>query len=194
MPSPNAVKEYLEGGIYHIYNKSLEEFRLFKDDDDCIKFLSLLNRYLTKPLFGVKPAHKIYYEEVILSCFCLMDNHIHLLIKQLGEDVKIIAKFMKSLIISYTNYYNKKYNHFGSIFQGVYRARKIEDDIDLINVSKYIHLNPNPDNPEEAIKYEYSSAKHYLRNESKSFEFINQDLIMEHFGHSVSRYKKFLLN
>jgi len=99
---------------------------------------------------------------------------------------------MQSLIISYTNYYNREYSHAGPIFQAVYKARRIESDLDLINISRYIHLNPSPDNPKEAINYIYSSARCYT-NSKNSYDFVKTGPILKFFNNSPDRYKSFLL-
>jgi len=84
MPSQNIVKEYVRGGIYHVYNKSQREFILFKKDADCLKFISLLRRYLIKPPFETQLRHKTYWDKIDCFCFTLMDTHFHMEIQQKG--------------------------------------------------------------------------------------------------------------
>ena len=165
---------------------------LFRDDNDCLKFLGLLQRYLVEPKYPTKVRHKLYYEDIDLLCFCLMDNHIHLLLQQI-EDGKKLAEIMHGLIISYTRYYNEKYPNNGPLFHGVYRARLIQNEQDLIGVSRYIHLNPSPKNPKEALIYPYSSVRCYTDPKNKSFDFVKTKAILDYFHNSPKEYKKFLL-
>lgn len=192
MPSPNTVKKYVKGGAYHIYNNTHTNLTLFKEDADCMKFLELFQRYLVKPKYGKKVQHKVYYDCIDLLCFCLMDNHIHMEAMQKGENEKAIADFMHSLNISYTHYYNKKYNHTGPIFKGIYKARYIENELDLIGVSRYIHLNPSPKDVDSVFYYPYSSIRCYTNNNMNKFEFINTDPIMKYFDYSFKRYEDFI--
>ena len=105
-----------------------------------------------------------------------MPNHFHIGLKETTE--RGIEKFVHRLCTSYSTYYNKKYNHSGTILQGQYKSKLIDSDEYLRYLIQYIHLNPygieEPDlmktaKPEylaEAIefskKYEYSSYKDYL--------------------------------
>ena len=192
MPYINSVKEYIKDGIYHVYNKTIHGITLFRDEDDFIKFLSLLYRYLTEPTKGSTPKHKLFHDKIKLISFCLMDNHIHLLLKQI-QDGKVLAKFMKSLIVSYTRYFNDKYGLAGPVLHGVYRARQIENNLDLIQISKYIHLNPSPDKPEKALYYPYSSVRCFTTESEYNFSFVCADEVLRFFDFSPEKYKNFLL-
>ena len=192
MPYINSIKDYEKGGIYHVYNKTTHNLPLFYEESDQIKFLGLLYRYLVEPIAGITPRHQVYYDQIDLLCFTTMDNHLHLLPKQIKNNYAL-AEFMRSIIVSYTRYYNDKYKHIGSLFHGVYRGRKIENNLDLIRVSKYIHLNPSPDKPEDCLGYLYSSINNYT-SDLNGHDFIKTDDILRHFGFSKERYKKFLLS
>lgn len=76
---------------------------------------------------------------VEILAFCLMSNHIHLLVRQLQD--KGISRFTQKLV-GYPVYYNKKYGRTGHLFQGKYRSVHIENNEQLKTVFVYIHTNP----------------------------------------------------
>jgi putative transposase len=113
-------------GIYHITERGNEKKDIFNDDADRIKFLEILGR--NKGKYG----YKVY-------AYCLMNNHIHLLISSNGSD---ISQVMKSINVSYVIYFNRKYNRCGHLFQDRFKSEYIDSDEYLLEVSRYIHLNP----------------------------------------------------
>lgn len=68
-----------------------------------------------------------------------MDNHVHLMIK---TDIEPLGKLMERISASYTRYFNKKYNYIGHLFQERYFSELIKSDRQMLEISKYIHLNP----------------------------------------------------
>ena len=151
MPAKNTIKQFETGGYYHAYNRGVEKRNIFSEEKDYAVFLNLLKEYLLSedhPGFKELKKKTPYrnsvncFADVELLAFCLMPNHFHLLIKQLNE--RGMSKFMKALISNYSNYFNKKVDREGSLFQGVYKATKVENDAQLLHVSRYIHKNPLP--------------------------------------------------
>jgi len=78
-----------------------------------------------------------FTDEIILLAYCLMPNHFHLFVKQHSETA--IDSFMQSLCTRYTMYFNRRYKRVGSLFQGVYKAVRIETDEQFLHLSRYIH-------------------------------------------------------
>ena len=182
------MKQYVEEGYYHIYNRGVEKRKIFLDEQDYKVFLKYLKLYLDPP--GKLPIRKVsignntfqtvprplknYYDKVKLLSYCLMPNHFHLLIKQ--TDKKSIELFMRSLATKYSVYFNKKYNRVGSLFQGPYKAVLASDDIYLLHLSRYIHLNPGKDSP---YRMAYSSYPEYLQKRNTSWIYTKD--ILSHF-------------
>jgi len=162
MPAKFTIKEYIKGGVYHIYNRGIENRTIFTDDKDYEVFL----KYLEEALHPKIPAktkgstHKIkkFHKEIELLSYCLMPDHFHLLVKQLTN--RGIDTFMQSILVRYTMYFNRKYKRSGTLFQGKYKATLVTEDKHVLHVSRYIHLNPKEfvDNPARA----YSSYAEYL--------------------------------
>ncbi|MEK7565898.1 MAG: transposase [Patescibacteria group bacterium] len=160
MPAKNSVKQYLENGFYHIYNRGVEKRRIFLDEQDYAVFLSYLKDYLsfkdrekllvmaTSPDRSYKEkadasqllSLKNFFGEIELLTYALMPNHFHLLVKQTKEDG--IDRFISSLGTRYALFFNKKYKRVGKLYQGVYKAVLVDNDEQLLHLSRYIHLNP----------------------------------------------------
>lgn len=160
MPSRNSIKQYLEGGYYHIYNRGVEKRTIFQDEQDYAVFLSYLRNYLlpkdsdalaarlANPNISYKEREGVlkllrlnnFFDEILLLAFCLMRNHFHFLIKQIKSTS--MDTFMNSLITRYVMYFNRKYKRVGPLFQDVYKAVLVESDAQLVYLTAYIHRNP----------------------------------------------------
>lgn len=196
MPAKNVVKYYLPNSIYHIYNRGVNKDLIFKDEQDHKVFLTYLKEYLTPnendPRFKVRNLQN-YFGEIELLAFCLMPNHMHLLIKQHDKDS--IKKFTKSLFTRYSMYFNKKYKREGPLFQGKYKATNVINKDYLLDISRYIHKNP--------LKFTknlvdtYSSYACYMGNINLSW--LNKNIVLDYFNEStfmkhnnVKTYKYFI--
>lgn len=181
MPSRNIVKIYVENGYYHIYNRGIEKRTIFEDEQDYKTFLKYLKESLSSPpdpktitktfsvrgvTFDATPRQvKNFDKKIDLMAYCLMPNHFHLLIKQIG--LMDINKFMQSLSTRYSMYFNKKYKRIGKLFQGSYKAVLITTDEYLLHLSRYIHLNPTEFTKD--IANAYSSYAEYIGKRKTSW-------------------------
>ncbi len=174
MPGKNIIKDYGADQYYHIYSRGVAKQRIFLDEQDYLYFLSLFKRYLSLEPSAQK-NHYIYpsfHKHLRLLAYCLMPTHVHLLIYQ--SDGVAMINFMRSLMTSYSMYFNRKYKRVGPVFQSRYRASRIGRDAYLDHISRYIHLNPR-----DWENYPYSSLKYFLG--SSVAEWILPDLILELF-------------
>lgn len=157
MPARNSIKQYLENGYYHLYNRGVEKRLIFMDQQDYAVFLSYLKEYLlpknekglrerlSDPNISSIEKNRIikslalnnFANEITLLAHCLMPNHFHFLVKQVSA--KSIDAFMQSLNTRYTMYFNRKYNRVGSLYQAVYKACSVDTDEYLLQLSRYIH-------------------------------------------------------
>lgn len=177
MPSKNIIKDYVENGYYHIYNRGVEKRTIFLDEQDCIVFLHYLKLYLS-PIEELKqidlPGLRVLKfiqlnlsQEIDLLAFALMPNHIHLQIKQ--KTSRGIVKLMKRLTTAYVMYFNRKYERVGSLFQNRYKAALIETDGYLLHLSRYIHLNPSKIDNGKINFRDFSSYPYYLGQKNASW-------------------------
>ena len=169
MPSPNIIKTYLDDSYYHLYNRGVEKRQIFLDEQDYKTYLSYLKFYLSPPpLRGETPKYFPsqqlcnHSQQVTLLAYCLMPNHFHLFVKQKGSHS--IDFFMRSLSTRYGMYFNKRYRRVGSLFQGPYKAAYIDDELQYLYLTKYIHRNPLTIgySPQNLKEYPYSSYRNYL--------------------------------
>lgn len=165
MPAKNRIKQYLEHGYYHLYNRGTEKRTIFLDRQDYSVFLRYLDEYLlpkneskllkklSNPILPAQEKERIlkllrlnnFYNEITVLAYCLMPNHFHFFIKQ--ESAGTIDKFMNSLGTRYTMYFNKKYKRVGSLYQGVYKAVLIHSEEQSLHLSRYIHQQALPHQP-----------------------------------------------
>ena len=123
---PRGVRKHSETGIYHVMLRGVNKQQIFLDNEDCLQFLECL--YLCKQISQFK-----------LYAYCLMGNHVHLLINAKKEP---IASVMKRLGSKYVYWYNSKYARVGHLFQDRFRSEPVEDDAYFLTVLRYIHMNP----------------------------------------------------
>lgn len=153
MPVKNKLKEYKMGGIYHIYNRGLDEREIFKETGDYLFFEKLLERYVGGALDEERPGFKPdrpsiikYKQKMILKgkidvvAYCLMPTHYHLVVRQ--QDKEGMTKLMRRLMTGYVMYFNRKYKRSGPLLENVYRAVLVPDGEALLHLTRMVHLNP----------------------------------------------------
>jgi len=154
------------------------------------KFLLLSKKERGIVWTKIKKAENFLVEIV---AYCLMPNHFHLLLKQLKNDG--IKQFISNITNSYTKYFNTKRKRSGPIFQGRFKAVRIETGEQLLHVSRYIHLNPYSSylirQINELLNYPYSSLPEYLQKGGE--KICNQDFILNNFK-TKKDYKRFVFN
>lgn len=168
-------------GFYHVYNRGHNKQTIFYDAKDYRRYLKRLEEYLQK-------------HQVTLLAYCLMPNHIHLILRQDGDES--IDRLIHRLHTAYTMYFNKKYEKVGAVFQGRFKAKLIDTDEYLLHVSRYIHINPvelfnsQPQGPalsSELEAYPWSSYGEYV--ESRSKHISDPTIIRNYFSNSPLRGK-----
>ena len=144
MPSRNIVKKYDVDSYYHVYTRGSNKQPIFNSEEDYAVMTGLFKRYLspTPTKTPVRTFYKNYSNDVKLLSYALMPNHIHLFLYQ-GQDIQAISQFMRSLLTSYSMYFNKTYDRVGPLFQSRYLASRINNDAYFQHISRYIHRNPH---------------------------------------------------
>ncbi len=113
-------------GIYHVMIRGADRRIIFADDFDCKAFLTILAKTIEKTDFNV-------------YAYCLMGNHVHLMVKEGQESLE---QFFKRLGVSYVNYYNQRYQLLGHLFQDRFRSEGIDTDAYYLDALRYICQNP----------------------------------------------------
>ncbi|NTU73925.1 hypothetical protein HGB07_07265 [Candidatus Roizmanbacteria bacterium] len=156
MPSRNVLKQQVPDSYYHVYARGINKRKLFREDSDYKYFLCLFGRYLSEnPVIGkTGVVYPNYQNKIELLAYCLMSNHFHMLLYQ--TDIPYLEKFMRSLMTSYSRYFNLKYKRTGSVFESRYKAVRIDQEAYLRHITRYIHLNPRL-----WERYKHSSLRYY---------------------------------
>ena len=142
---PREARKKSKSGIYHIMIRGINRQEIFEDDEDREKFIQTVAIYKEKCNF------KVYG-------YCLMNNHIHLLIKD-----ENLAVTMRKICASYVYWYNWKYKRIGPLYQDRFKSEVVEDDSYLLSVLRYIHQNPvKAGMVENTAEYRWSSYGEYL--------------------------------
>lgn len=136
------------GNIYHIYNRGVNRTPIFFQKENWDYFIWKIYKYIKPP-------------NARMIAYCLMPNHYHLLVQVEIEDFG--QKIMRPFTIAYTKAINIQKNRVGHLFQGAYQTTLIKTDEDLLEVSRYIHLNPVKGGlVKMPTAWEYSSYLDYL--------------------------------
>ena len=157
MPSRNILKLDTPNSYYHVYFRGVNRQPIFVDDEDRRVLLNLFKRYLSgqKILSKQGVVYTDLSKDVELCCYCLMTNHVHMLLYQ--HKVGGMSSLMRSIMTSYSRYFNVKYKRSGPLFESRYKASSVLTQSYLIHISRYIHLNPK-----DWQSHPYSSIKQYL--------------------------------
>ncbi len=123
---PRQARKKSESGIYHIMLRGINQQQIFEDEEDNTKFIQVLKDC------------KAVSEYKILA-YCLMGNHVHILIKIEKEPIEQV---FKRICGRYVYWYNVKYQRVGHLFQDRFKSEPVEDDAYLMTVIRYIHQNP----------------------------------------------------
>lgn len=179
------------GACYHVTCRGIERRRIFADDRDRIIFCKKLA--LSRDVYSV-----------LLLAYVCMPNHFHLLIKTPHGN---LSEFMRHFNISYTAFFNRRHRRVGNLYQGRYKAFLIDVDNYLLEVSRYIHLNPiriksiADKSADERIKiltsYKWSSLHGYLWP-GKRENFVTYATTLDYLGGDSpagrQAYKQFLFS
>lgn len=160
---------------YHVMIRGVNKINIFIDNQDRLKFLQILEYYSKKYL-------------IELFAYCLMDNHVHLLIKAKEN----LNKFMQCIQTVYALFFNKKYNRVGHLFQDRFKSIPVEEENYLLECVRYIHQNPVKANLSTIEKYRWSSYNEYI----KKCKIVNINYVLNLFGEerniAIEKYKEYM--
>ncbi len=152
-----------ETGIYHVMLRGINRQQVFFDNDDYNLFMNILSR--CKTICGFQ-----------LHAYCLMPNHVHLLIQEGNEPLHLIFKRLGDAFIYW---YNLKYDRVGGIFQGRFKSVPVNTDEYFISALRYIHQNPvKAGIVQKCSDYKFSSYNAYF----KKTGFVDTGFALELIG------------
>lgn len=194
---------FVEGNFYHIYAHSVGDLKIFRQEKDYTRFLSLLfsaNNDNSLPrldrqndlnlVWDIRDG-KIDFQEPLVDivCFCLMPTHFHLLLGERGN--ANISKYLHRVLVSHSKYFNLKYKRRGHLFESKFHSKYIQDDNYLLVVSSYIHKNAKdlPGWKSKEDQYFWSSYQDYIL-ENRWGKLLNKEIIEGQLSGQV--YKNFV--
>src|SRR5262245_2102401 len=168
------------GALYHVITRGNQRQRIFRDDRDREKYLEILSSLKTQFLFRI-PA------------YVLMPNHVHLLVES-GEVP--LSRMMQRLGSGYTQYFNRRHKQVGHLFQGRYRAILCDKDSYLLELTRYLHLNPvRAKLVKDREEYKWSSYGGYV-GKTQERKWLDSAAVLEQFSGNRSEarllYRRFI--
>lgn len=180
---PRREIHFVRDSFYHVFNRGSEKRTIFQSGRDYLKFRERAKENAIK-------------FKVDILCYCLMPNHFHFLLKQCSDIP--IAIFMNTIQLGHAKFFNTKYDRVGPLFQGRFKAKVIDTDEYLLQISAYIHRNPvahsidsgnlmdSRNRIRERLRtYRYSSYREYLGLEK--VKISNSDTILSYFSKTNPR-------
>ncbi len=168
---PRGARRMSESGFMHVIVRGIGRQLLFEEPYDYKYYLKKLEYYCMET-------------EVKICAYCLMENHVHLLVN--GDSESIIL-LMKKLGVSYSEFFNKKYERVGHLFQDRYISEPVETDEYLLTVFRYIIRNPQKAGICDASRYPWNSYRLY----DNTPDFMDLSLIRALIG-KWQQYEEFI--
>ncbi|NYB74900.1 transposase [Sedimentibacter hydroxybenzoicus DSM 7310] len=174
---PRQARVHSDTGIYHIMIRGNDKRIIFLDNEDRKRFISTL-------------FEKASEENIRIYAYCLMNNHVHLLLHEEDDNIAIL---MKRINVSYVYYFNKRYKRVGHLFQDRFKSEIVDNDDYLLAVVRYIHNNPVKagivSSPE---KYLWSSYNDYISTKKRND--LVTDKVLNLFSENISLAIKQFIN
>jgi len=169
---PRNARQFSGTGIYHIIVRGINRQTIFFEYDDYQRYIETIGRFVADG-------------DAIVLGYCLMSNHVHLLIQ---ENNTAISKIMKRIGTSYAYWYNRKYERSGHVFQDRFKSENVEDDSYLLTVIRYIHQNPvKAGIVKQAENYKWSSCRIYYGEKEYPPGLTQTALILGMFAETTSQ-------
>ena len=161
------------GEVYHVYTRGIEKRIIFRYNTDRVRFIELLVYCLPNDRIVSYSVAKRFKHDISLTkegdglidllAYCVMSNHFHLLVKENVEGG--ISRYMQRVLTAYARYYNVREGRSGSLYVNPFRAVLVDGDEQLLQVSRYIHLNPFKANMiAQPFEYDWSSLREYVED------------------------------
>jgi putative transposase len=175
---------FFAGGLYHIIARGNQGHPTFLDKADYARYLRLLG----EPMEG---------RGVKAYSYCLMPNHVHLLLEQSGNYP--LSKFMQRLQTAYTLYFNRRHKKNGHLFQGRYKAILVERDAYLKDLVRYLQLNPVRSKlVEDPAEYPWTGFRQYVGTVKDPVVKLDVEEVLSGFGpdprEARKAYKQYVLD
>jgi len=164
-------------GIYHIILRGINRQSIFEDNQDRGKFIQDLVKYKE-------------ISQCRIFAYCLMDNHVHLLLQETQEPVSMLIQRVSS---SYVIWYNRKHERCGHLFQERFKSEVIETDAYFLTVLRYIHQNPvKAKIVRDIADYKWSSYNAYINGEHSISKEYALNMFSDNTETAIDRFVHFI--
>ena len=167
---PHTQRKRSESGFYHVVAKGDGAQIIFEDNSDRRLYVDILAKTIDE--FKIK-----------LHAYCLMSNHVHLLVQ---DEQRELSGFMKKLSETYAMHFSRKTGRVGRVFQRPFWSEPVESDAYFLCALRYIHANPEPAGICKAKDYPWSSYQDYLSGSA----FVEVEFARELLG-GIRRFEEF---
>ncbi|OGF86464.1 hypothetical protein A3I28_03300 [Candidatus Giovannonibacteria bacterium RIFCSPLOWO2_02_FULL_43_37] len=195
---------FVTGNFYHIYAHSVGDMALFRAKDTYQRFLNVLfaaNGGVEMPRFDRNNDLNLVWDIrngkiklgkplVSIVCFCLMPTHFHLVLGELKDSN--ISRYMHRVMVSFSKYYNLKYERRGHVFESKFHSKLLDDNDYLLRASSYVHLNPQDIKGwnKREHKYLWSSYQDYLGS-NRWGDLLQSEVVLSQFR-GKKEYREFV--
>lgn len=176
---PRKKHEWYIGAKVHVIARGNHRNDIFRDETDYELYLNYLDE-----------AMEYYENKYKVMAYVLMTNHVHIIVETTDKDV---SDFIKRVHSRYAWNFNQKYKYIGHLFQDRYRGELIKDDRYMLEVSRYVHLNPVRANMvEKPEEYKWSSYSMLIGKSPK--KLVSSEIILSYFNNKDKHklYKEFV--
>ncbi len=157
--------------LYHITARGNERKNIYRTDTDRQAFLRILSQAIER-------------YRLILHAYVLMTNHYHLLLETQEANLSLAMRHLNGV---YTSYFNRTHRRIGHLFQGRYKAILVEKESYLLELSRYIHLNPHRVRMGVGLgQYRWSSYPEYIGTR-KAPAWLRREEVLGYFGRDLSK-------
>lgn len=170
---PRQARQPSETAIYHVMLRGINRQNIFEDKEDYVRFLTCMQQMLDPrdELGNRQPPLCTVY------AYCLMSNHVHLLIKTHHEE---IGKTVKHLSMGYAIYFNRKYARAGHLFQDRFKSEPVNDMAYFVTLLRYIHQNPVKAGIVQSVgDYPWSSWQEYTGEAPSALSLCATNVVLK---------------
>lgn len=158
------ARQKSSANLYHIILRGINQQIIFVEEADYVSFLKILR----------EQKEKLDFE---IYAYCLMNNHVHMLIEDKNNMLDII---MKNIEVKFVRWYNTKYDRSGYLFQERFKSEPIDNEAYFLTTFRYIHQNPlKAGIGKDVSQYRWSSIHEYI---SENNDFVNTKWSFNYFG------------
>lgn len=197
MPSKYVIRNFYDGGYYHVVNRGLNKQLIFMDEVDKMIYLRYLEAYISPPelvplIWPTVPKNVLQsniHGQVSLLAYCLMPNHVHLLLR--SDKADGVSNLVRRLHSAYSQHCYLRHGSGARLMHGKYRSVEVPDESVLLREIRYVHLNPvRAGLVASAADYPWSSMGEYLSKRIRGM--CDQAFVWTHFSGLRKDFKSFV--